>query len=149
MKKMKDSCFNEFDPNAMSVEAALENILKSISSIKTSEYVDLKSAYGRILSKNIKSKINVPNYKNSAMDGYAVNVSDFNEKNKTYDCIGESLAGNPFLKPVKKNQAIKVMTGGMVHFGCNAVVMKELITQKGRIITTKSRIIKDQNIIHT
>ena len=85
MKKMKDSCFNEFDPNAMSVEAALENILKSISSIKTSEYVDLKSAYGRILSKNIKSKINVPNYKNSAMDGYAVNVGDFNEKNKTYD----------------------------------------------------------------
>ena len=30
MKKMKDSCFNEFDPNAMSVEAALESILKSI-----------------------------------------------------------------------------------------------------------------------
>ncbi len=143
---MKDNCFNEFDPNAMSVEAALENILKSISSIKTSEYVDLKSAYGRILSKNIKSKINVPNYKNSAMDGYAVNVSDFNEKNKTYDCIGESFAGNPFLKPVKKNQAIKVMTGGMVPSGCNAVVMKELITQKGRIITTKSKIIKDQNI---
>ena len=146
MKKMKDSCFNEFDPNAMSVEAALENILKSISSIKTSEYVDLKSAYGRILSKNIKSKINVPNYKNSAMDGYAVNVGDFNEKNKTYSCIGESFAGNPFLKPVKKNQAIKVMTGGMVPSGCNAVVMKELITQKGKIITTKSRIIKDQNI---
>ena len=146
MKKMKDSCFNEFDPNAMSVEAALENILKSISSIKTSEYVDLKSAYGRILSKNIKSKINVPNYKNSAMDGYAVNVGDFNEKNKTYDCIGESFAGNPFLKPVKKNQAIKVMTGGMVPSGCNAVVMKELITQKGRIITTESKIIKDQNI---
>ena len=71
---------------------------------------------------------------------------DFNEKNKTYDCIGESFAGNPFLKPVKKNQAIKVMTGGMVPSGCNAVVMKELITQKGRVITTKSRIIKDQNI---
>ena len=121
-------------------------IRDSISSIKTSEYVDLKSAYGRILSKNIKSKINVPNYKNSAMDGYAVNVSNFNEKNKTYDCIGESFAGNPFLRPVKKNQAIKVMTGGMVPSGCNAVVMKELITQKGRIITTKSKIIKDQNI---
>ena len=146
MKKMKDSCFNEFDPNAMSVEAALESILKSISSIKTSECVDLKSAYGRILSKNIKSKINVPNYKNSAMDGYAVNVGDFNEKNKTYDCIGESFAGNPFLKSVKKNQAIKVMTGGMVPSGCNAVIMKELITLKGSVITTKSRIIKDQNI---
>ncbi len=146
MKKMKDNCFNEFDPNAMSVEAALESILKSTSSIKTSECVDLKSAYGRILSKNIKSKINVPNYKNSAMDGYAVNVGDFNEKNKTYNCIGESFAGDPFLKSVKKNQAIKVMTGGMVPSGCNAVIMKELITQKGSVITTKSRIIKDQNI---
>ena len=40
MKKMKDSCFNEFDPNAMSVEAALKNIIKSINSIKTGEYVD-------------------------------------------------------------------------------------------------------------
>ena len=146
MKKMKDSCFNEFDPNAISVEAAVKNILKSINSIKTSEYVDLKSAYGRILSKNIKSKINVPNYKNSAMDGFALNVGDFNEKNKTYDCIGESFAGNPFLKSVKKNQAIKVMTGGMVPSGCNAVIMKELITLKGSVITTKSRIIKDQNI---
>jgi len=146
MKKIKDNCFNEFDPNAMSVEAALENILKSISSIKTSECVDLKSAYSRILSKNIKSKISVPNYKNSAMDGYAVNVGDFNVKNKTYDCIGESFAGNPFLKPVKKNQAIKIMTGGMVPSGCNAVIMKELITKKGGVISTKSRIIKDQNI---
>ena len=38
------------------------------------------------------------------------------------------------------------MTGGMVPSGCNAVVMKELITQKGKIITTESKIIKDQNI---
>ena len=34
MKKMKDNCFNEFDPNAMSVEAALESILKSTSVLK-------------------------------------------------------------------------------------------------------------------
>jgi len=40
MKKIKDNCFNEFDPNAMSVEAALSNILKTIKNIKTSENVD-------------------------------------------------------------------------------------------------------------
>ena len=33
MKKMKDSCFNEFDPNAMSVEAALESILKNFNGL--------------------------------------------------------------------------------------------------------------------
>ena len=146
MKKIKDNCFNEFDPNAMSVEAALDNILKNINNIKTSEYVDLKKAYGRILSKNVKSRINVPNYKNSAMDGYAINVESFNENDKTYECIGESFAGNPFLKSVKKNQAIKVMTGGMIPSGCNAVVMKELVTKTGSFINTGSTIIKDQNI---
>ena len=29
MKEIKDSCINEFDPNALSVEDALEKILKS------------------------------------------------------------------------------------------------------------------------
>lgn len=146
MKKIKDNCFNEFDPNAMSVGAALNNILKTIDNIKTSEYVALKDAYGRILSKNVKSKINVPNYKNSAMDGYAANIGDFSENDKTYECIGESFAGKPFLKTVKINQAIKVMTGGMVPSSCNAVIMKELVTNKNGVIKTKSKIIKDQNI---
>ena len=146
MKRMKDNCFNEFDPNAMSVEDALKNILKTIDNVKTTEFVDLKNAYKRILSKNIKSKINVPNYKNSAMDGYAVNIDDFNKTDKTFECIGESFAGKPFLKSVRKNQAIKVMTGGMVPSNCNAVIMRELVTENGTSITSKSKIIKDQNI---
>jgi hypothetical protein len=28
---MKDNCFNEFDPNALSVEAALKSILGSVA----------------------------------------------------------------------------------------------------------------------
>ena len=36
MKKLKDNCFNEFDPNALSIEEALSNILKTIK-VKSSE----------------------------------------------------------------------------------------------------------------
>ena len=36
---MKDNCFNEFDPNALSVEAALVNILGSVLNKKDIEFL--------------------------------------------------------------------------------------------------------------
>ena len=125
---MKDNCFNEFDPNALNVEEALSRILKSIVSKKDTELVPLKESYGRVLAKDIKSNQDIPNYKNSAMDGYAVCMDITNSNNKyTFRCVGESFAGRPYNKNVKINEAVKVMTGGMVPKSCNAVVMKELV----------------------
>ncbi len=125
---MKDNCFNEFDPNALNVGEALSRILKSIVCSKNTELVPLKESYGRVLAKDIKSNKNIPNYKNSAMDGYAVHMDDKNRNNEyTFRCVGESFAGRPYNKNVKINEAVKVMTGGMVPKSCNAVVMKELV----------------------
>ena len=81
---MKDNCFNEFDPNALNVEEALSRILKSIASKKDTELVPLKESYGRVLAKDIKSNQDIPNYKNSAMDGYAVCMDDTNVSNKSH-----------------------------------------------------------------
>ena len=81
---------------------ALQAVLKSIKSQKKFEYVKLKNSLNRVLSRNIKSEINVPNYNNSAMDGYAVYVKSTVEVNTEFKCIGESYAGNPFQKKCKK-----------------------------------------------
>ncbi len=144
---MKDNCFNEFDPNALSVEKALSRILKSIASKKDTELVPLKKSYGRVLAKDIKSNQNIPNYKNSAMDGYAVCMDDTKSKDKyTFRCVGESFAGRPYNKNVKVNEAVKVMTGGMVPNSCNAVVMKELVKNIDDKIIVDTNIFKDQNI---
>jgi molybdopterin molybdotransferase len=144
---MKDNCFNEFDPNALNVEEALSRILKSIASKKDTELVPLKESYGRVLAKDIKSNQDIPNYKNSAMDGYAVCMDSTNSDNKyTFRCIGESFAGRPYNKNVKINEAVKVMTGGMVPKSCNAVVMKELVKNIDDKIVINANIFKDQNI---
>ena len=81
---MKDSCFNEFDPNALNVEDAISEILQSTRIKKTYELVKLKDAYERVLAKDIKATQDIPNYKNSAMDGYAVNFTDTSEKKFTF-----------------------------------------------------------------
>ena len=144
---MKDNCFNEFDPNALNVEEALSRILKSIASKKDTELVPLKASYGRVLAKDIKSNQDIPNYKNSAMDGYAVCMDITNSNNKyTFRCVGESFAGRPYNKNVKINEAVKVMTGGMVPKSCNAVVMKELVKNIDDKIVINANIFKDQNI---
>ena len=146
MKKIEDNCFNEFDPNAVTVDDAIKKILIKIKTKSSTEEVDIKKAYGRVLARTVKSKINVPNYKNSAMDGYAMNIKCFSTKRNNFQCIGESFAGNPFKKNVGVNKAVKVMTGALVPSGCNAVVMKELVKVKDGVIETKSKIIKNQNI---
>ena len=126
---MKDNCFNEFDPNAINVEEALTRILRSINSKRDFELIPLKKSHGRVLARNIKSDKNIPNYKNSAMDGYAVNIGSSNNSKHIFRCVGESFAGHPYSKNVRKNEAVKVMTGGMVPKSCNAVVMKELVEE--------------------
>ena len=45
---MKDNCFNEFDPNALSVESALVSILGSVLNKKDYELIPLKKTYGTI-----------------------------------------------------------------------------------------------------
>tara|TARA_B100001063_G_C16718592_1_gene532213 strand:- start:223 stop:1476 length:1254 start_codon:yes stop_codon:yes gene_type:complete len=143
---MKDNCFNEFDPNAIKVEMAVRKILESTVNKKDYELIPLKRAYGRVLAKDIKSHKNIPNYKNSAMDGYAVNIKNTNDTKHTFKCIGESFAGHPYEKNVNVNEAVKVMTGGMVPKNCNAVVMKELVKEEKDKITINSNIFIDQNI---
>ena len=61
MKKIEDNCFNEFDPNAVTVDDAIKKILIKIKTKSSTEEVDIKKAYGRVLARTVKSKINVPN----------------------------------------------------------------------------------------
>ena len=104
---MKDSCFNEFDPSAINVDKAISKILFASKIKNRVESVPLKKAYGRILAKNIKSNKNIPNYKNSAMDGYAVNFIKQKNNKYMFDCVGESFAGHPYRKKNKKESGYK------------------------------------------
>lgn len=59
----------------ISVEKALELIRKSVEKTET-EVVNMKDAYGRILAKDIHSFCDLPPFRASIKDGYAVLASD-------------------------------------------------------------------------
>lgn len=144
---MKDNCFNEFDPNAIDVNQAINKIKSSIKSIKGYENVKIKDSIGRVLAKNVKSSINVPNYKNSAMDGYAIRINRVNQSSNILKCVGASLAGHKFSKNLRAGETVKVMTGGRVPDNCNAVVMQEMVDfVDDKHIKINSKIVINQNI---
>ncbi|MDO4698572.1 MAG: molybdopterin molybdotransferase MoeA [Pasteurellaceae bacterium] len=106
---------------------ALEQMLNSLPSPTETETLPLNQAANRILAEDIFSPINVPNFDNSAMDGYAVNLHFLREKSPLA-VVGKAFAGLPFDGEIGEGQCVRIMTGAKVPAGANAVVMQENTT---------------------
>ena len=72
------SCMDDYDPNSMPVDKARQFIKQYLDPVAKTESVTLHQSLGRVIAQNILSPANVPNYDNSAMDGYAFNSQDLN-----------------------------------------------------------------------
>ena len=145
-KDIKNSCVNDFDPSALDEITAIKQILKSIKPIKRIETINIMNALGRIVSKNIKSSINIPSFRNSAMDGYALNIKNLKKNKYILKEQGISLAGKSYDKELKDSEVIRVMTGAVIPNNADAVIMKEMVDIKGNMISFPSFIQKNQNI---
>lgn len=111
----------------LTFEQALDKLLSLASSNQKQQNVPLASAVERILAQSVISPINVPPFNNSAMDGYAVRLSDFDENSEstTLSLAGKAFAGHPFTGEWPANSCVRVMTGAPVPEGTDAVVMQE------------------------
>ncbi|MDH5570418.1 MAG: molybdopterin molybdotransferase MoeA [Gammaproteobacteria bacterium] len=133
----------------MSLPQALEKILNSIKPIEATESRKIMDAFGRVLAEPVKSPINVPPYRNSAMDGYAVCGSDLPASGEVpLKLIGTSWAGTPFAGEVHAGECVRIMTGAKVPEGADTVIMQEDVRAKENEITIGSGHKIDQNVRH-
>ncbi len=94
-----------------------------------SEPVDLRQAAGRVLAADVKAAAPVPGFDRAAMDGYALRgaetfgASAYNPLE--FAIVGEALPAQPFAGRVEAGQAVRIMTGGPVPSGADAVVPAE------------------------
>ena len=125
-KNTKNSCINDFDPSALDEVTAVKQILKSIAKIKESETINIMDSLGRVSSKNIKSSIDIPSFRNSAMDGYALLSADLSvTSSRSFQVIGTAFAGKPFSGRCQKNQCVRIMTGAMLPQDTDTIVIQE------------------------
>ncbi|QLD32695.1 molybdopterin molybdotransferase MoeA [Mannheimia varigena] len=111
----------------LSLSQALDNMLARLPAPTVIEHLSLNECANRVLAEDVFSPINVPNFDNSAMDGYAVRIVDL-EKNFTLKVAGKAFAGNPFSSELQAGECVRIMTGALVPKSVDAVVMQEETT---------------------
>ena len=133
--KKDPSCKDDYDPNSIIPEKALENIFNAIAPVNETENLPIRKALGRVLANDINSEINVPSGRNSAMDGYAIKGADLPDHEiKKLNLIGTCLAGKPFRDSVNTGECVRIMTGAIMPKGTDTVVIQEQAIVVGNFI---------------
>ncbi len=144
-KNNATACCDTLSPAFLSVEQGREKILSLISPLAETESVAILECYQRVLAREVFSPINVPAYRNSAMDGYALRSDDL--ERDSYRVVAEVLAGSHYAKTVELGEAVKIMTGAPMPLGADTVVMREQATQNGDVVSFAGAKIKaGQNV---
>lgn len=116
----------------LSVAAARARILANLSALKETELVHPRAALGRVLAADVVSPIDVPAHDNSAVDGYAVRLSDLSPSGETrLKSIGSALADHAFRGKIAAGEALRMMTGAVLPRAFDAVVMLEDVREEG------------------
>ncbi len=144
-KEKEAVCCDTLSPAFLSVVEGQEKILSLVDSVAETENCKVEHCYGRVLADNIISPVNVPQYTNSAMDGYAIRSDDLNRE--SYQVMAEVLAGHAYDKPLEMGQTVKIMTGAPTPAFGDTVVMREQASQLGDKVTFNASSIKEgQNV---
>ena len=89
-------------------------------------------AVGRVLAHDVHSPVDLPDFARATMDGYALRASDSfgaSEAIPAYlDIVGQVLMGEAPGFSVGRGEAARILTGGMVPEGADAVMMEEFTT---------------------
>jgi molybdopterin molybdotransferase len=113
----------------ISENEALAKILGSIRSLP-SRRIAISKALDCFAAKDLVARIALPNFDNSAMDGYAV-VANGCRKDNRLRVIGEQPAGEDRHLRVASGEAVRIFTGAPIPSGADAIIMQEDVTRDG------------------
>ncbi|MFN2216448.1 MAG: gephyrin-like molybdotransferase Glp [Anaerolineales bacterium] len=112
----------------LSVKKARERILEFFSSTNPIE-IPLETSLGKFLSGDIVSKINLPLFDNSSMDGFAIISKDTNGARSDHPIrlkvVDDIPAGKNPTITIKPGTCARIMTGAPIPKGADSVVRFE------------------------
>ena len=129
----------------ISFDEALEIVLGQAQCLG-SEQCSIDDALGRILATDIKSEDNIPPFASSAMDGYAVQWQDTLEVGRELTIVDHIPAGKISEIPLGAGQCARIMTGAPVPEGADAIIPREVATEKGSLVSFSSSAQKGKHI---
>lgn len=129
----------------LTVDEARLAILDLIPATNRTEKIPLSEAVGRVAVSDTHAQHDIPPFRNSAMDGYAILHSDLS-KVQTFSIIGSSLAGHPYTSDISTGEAVRITTGAATPGNADAIVIQELVNRDGDTFTTNAEVKSQQYI---
>ena len=106
----------------ISVDQALQMLLDHTQSL------DIDQTLNRYLAKAVYSKINLPLFSQSAVDGYAICAAPATlGMGTSFELIGEIRAGQNLEIQLQQGQAIRIFTGAKIPANTSTVARQEIV----------------------
>jgi molybdopterin molybdotransferase len=123
--------------STLTVDEALDRVLARIAPLEPTD-VGLVDALGAVLTEDAVADRDVPAFRNSAMDGYAVRGADVERDGVRLRVVGTVAAGSVPGRSVGAGEAMRIMTGAPMPDGADTVVRVE-DTDNGADVVTVTR----------
>jgi molybdopterin molybdotransferase len=133
MAQLSDDCF-AFGGALLPVEEAAKRMAEHVPPVTEIERAPLADALGRVVANDVVSKVALPPFDNSAVDGYAVRHADLESGDTALKVSGRLQAGGRMVKPVGAGEAFRIFTGAPMPEGADTVFMQEDVNADGDTI---------------
>ena len=125
----------------ISVQKAFSILQANLQVLPQTE-CSLFQARKHILAQSLASPINMPPFRQSAMDGYALCLHDALQ----YEIIGEVKAGDSHRVELLPGQAVKIFTGAAVPDSAQAMIQIEKVIANGTQLLVDELVLPETNV---
>jgi molybdopterin molybdotransferase len=134
------------------VDSYISEILAAITPLPA-EDLPVTSADGAVLAADVTAVWPLPGFDNSSMDGYAVLAADVATASAghpvTLPVDGEVAAGDTTARTLVPGRCIKIMTGGLLPAGADAIVPVEWTDGGAETVEIRRAASQDNAVRHT
>jgi len=111
-----------------------------------SESVPLINAMGRVLAEEIYADRDFPPFNRATKNGIAINFDAIEHGRRSFEIKGILAAGKPTVTFLETEECIEIMSGAVVPFEADTVVVYEDLSIEKDIVTVNSLPVRGQNI---
>ncbi len=136
----------------LSVEDALKKLEENYVAVPLgSEEIAVDRSFGRVLSEDVVSMVDVPSFDRATVDGFAVIAEDTfsaqEDKPVMLRIVGKVEAGEKSDVEVGRGEAVEIGTGAPVPKGADAIVMVEETDQKDDVVSIFKAVAPGENVM--
>jgi molybdopterin molybdotransferase len=125
------------EPTEFSIAQAIARLCDDLQPIAGVRELQLAQAIGAVLAQDLPSRLDLPAFDNSAMDGYAVRHEDLAAGGQLRE-IGRSYAGHGHPGPVVAGTCVRIMTGAPLPAGADTVIVLEDVEVRDEAVCVRA-----------